>query len=78
MKKITAKPPVGLDLFFKTLVDTLNKPVSTSSKLDQQAVVLSVGYSQSEATQVANNLKLVADKVDELIEVLKNSNLLSS
>lgn len=77
MKKITVKVPTGMDLFLKSLVETLNAPAGQLAILNQTAVTPSAGYSQSEAQAVANNLKEVADKLDTLIGLLKQSNILT-
>ena len=77
MKKLDARQP-ALDSFLRNLVESLNTPQGTTAVLNQTAVTPSAGYSQSEAQQVATNLKVVADKLDVVIDILKKSNILSA
>lgn len=68
-----------LSLVSKKYVDDnfTNNPQQTNiAKLNQDKVTRGSSYDQNEAQQVADNVKAIADKVDNIIDALINSNIL--
>lgn len=82
MKKITARLPLveeeSFDLFMRSLVDNLNEAQDSIASLDQALTTVSASYSQSEVQAIANNVKVLSDKVDAILVLLRDSNLISS
>lgn len=76
MRKTSQKIP-SIDTFLKQLVEDINKPQGTIASIGSFSLTASGVYTQSEIQQLSNKISELTNKVNEMIALLKSSNISS-